>query len=113
MANAKRLNKFRSLQCRECGSRDLKATSSQQMLVVRGRKQLTAEIICNACGHSWWSASRLGRLLARQEDAKRKCAMGHSGKKETRRVVGYTARRIVKAGSEQPLNPQKAELAVE
>lgn len=57
--------------CRKCHSSDLRATSSQQMRRINGKKRLVADAVCNNCGHSWWSYHPAIKSLARSADAER------------------------------------------
>lgn len=75
------LDRFRTPKCRECGSSDLTATSSTQYRVISGRKRQVADVVCNSCGHTWWSVNPKLRAQARQLDAERKSAELKSGKK--------------------------------
>jgi ribosomal protein L40E len=58
--------------CRKCGSTDIRATSSQQMRRINGKKRLVADAVCGNCGHTWWSYHPAIRKLAKQADAARK-----------------------------------------
>lgn len=58
--------------CHKCGSRDLKATSSQQFRRIAGKRRQVADVVCNACGHQWWSVHPTVRALARQADTERR-----------------------------------------
>lgn len=92
MRISKYFNRLRPLFCRECGSRNVSATSSQQYRQVRGKRRQVADIVCDNCGHQWWSIHPQARALARQEDAKRKIQGTLSGKTtRTEPVPGFTA----------------------
>lgn len=58
-------------QCRACGSTDITSTSSQQQRRIRGRTRQTADAVCNACGHTWWSVHPVVRAIARKLDVER------------------------------------------
>lgn len=57
--------------CHNCQSRNVKPTSSEQMRQVGKRKRLTADMICNKCGHTWWSVHPDALKMAREMDQKR------------------------------------------
>jgi uncharacterized protein with PIN domain len=59
------------LACRRCGSRDVEVTSSQQMRGKVGQRRLHADVVCDNCGHSWWSVARNALKQARQLDRDR------------------------------------------
>lgn len=95
----KRNARFRKPKCRECGSTDISATSSQQIKMIGGRKRQAADAVCANCGHTWWSVNPVIRALARKQDVERKVATLRSGTKE--RVLSRTKRgRQVRAAGE-------------
>lgn len=57
--------------CRKCGSDDIRATSSQQMRSINGKKRLVADAVCNGCNHSWWSYHPAIKARARAADKER------------------------------------------
>lgn len=61
----------RAPKCRNCGSTDIEATSSQQMRRIRGKKRLVADVVCMTCEHSWWSVNKIALRMAREADAER------------------------------------------
>lgn len=78
--------RFRKPTCRECGSSDISATSSQQYRMIGGRRQQAADAVCNECGHTWWSISPVIRALARKLDVERRAREAKSGKKKSTTV---------------------------
>jgi hypothetical protein len=80
--------RFRTPTCRNCGSDNLTATSSQQYRIVGGQRRQAADVVCNDCGNQWWSLSPHVNAMARAEDAKRRAATLHSGNKERAKVAG-------------------------
>lgn len=57
--------------CRKCGSTSLTATSSQQYRQIKGKRRQVADVVCNQCGHQWWSVSPVVRAMARKLDRQR------------------------------------------
>lgn len=95
MPISKYFNRFRPLQCRECQSTDVKATSSTQFRQVRGKKRQVADVICQNCGHSWWSVHPMARQQARQQDLARDAKTLLSGPKEkTDNAPGKAGKRV-------------------
>jgi predicted nucleic-acid-binding Zn-ribbon protein len=59
------------LRCAKCGSTDVEADGSQQMLKVNGKKREHADVSCQGCGHEWWSRNPVALKRSREVDKAR------------------------------------------
>lgn len=60
----------RKPKCRRCRSTNLRVTSSTQFRQVHGKSREVADVVCDGCGHTWWSIAKGLRALAHIADAK-------------------------------------------